>query len=86
MNSFGTSKSNIYSLCDNSDLKFTHKVGVFENSHSLSGTLFQNLPHGGVWISNGIAYCNLTRRQYDEKTIRWVDNRWISIKVIIWDK
>ena len=38
--------TNIYSLHDIPNLKITHKVYAFENSLSLSITLFQNLPQG----------------------------------------
>ena len=42
----GTSKWNIYSLCDKPYLKITLKVCALENSHSPCCTLFQNLPQG----------------------------------------
>ena len=35
--------------------KITQKVCGLKNSH-LKSTLFQNLPHGGEWISNGAAH------------------------------
>ena len=42
----GTSKWNIYSLCDRSDLKVIQKLDAFANLHSPCGTLSQNLPQG----------------------------------------
>ena len=47
---FGTSKCNIYSVCDKINLKIIQKMVAFENSHSPCGTLFQTLPQGCIYF------------------------------------